>query len=245
MTDLTQRDISGLLRLQKIHTEATKLESYLQNLPDQIKDLDQRRDEFTRNVENDEQLIAELNKKYRTYESDIQLNLGKIAKSQEKLRAVKTNKEYQSSLKEIDDIKAINSKFEDEMLEILEQIETAEHSLGESQQQYSKIVAEIKQDKESLLQAAEQGQQDLAALQSDREAVSAAVDPGLLEIFKYQLRKHSDGIAIAAVKSEVCQGCNMNIPPQMYNDLQKSTSLKYCPSCERIIYWQNQDERSE
>ena len=72
----------------------------------------------------DENLITELNKKYRAYESDIQSNLGKIGKSQEKLRAVKTNKEYQSSLKEIDDIKAINSKLEDEMLEFLEQIET-------------------------------------------------------------------------------------------------------------------------
>jgi predicted nucleic acid-binding Zn-ribbon protein len=84
-------------------------------------------------------------------------------------------------------------------------------------------VDEIKQEKDSLTEAAEQGQQDLAALQSDREAVAASIDAGLLEIFKYQLLKHSDGIAIAEVKSEVCQGCNMNIPPQMYNDLQKGT----------------------
>jgi hypothetical protein len=106
-------------------------------------------------------------------------------------------------------------------------------------------VDEIKQEKESLLQAAEQGKQDLAALKSDRETVAAAIDARLLEIFKYQLRKHSDGIAIAEVKKEVCQGCNMNIPPQMYNDLQKTTSFQYCPSCERIIFWQDENERSE
>ena len=245
MTNLSEQDIAALVKLQRIEIETTKLEAYLVNLPIQIQNLDQRLDEFTRNVENDEQLIDELNKKYRAFESDIQLNLGKIKKSEDKLRSVKTNKEYQSSLKEIDDIKAINSKLEDEMLEILEQVESAEQSLSASQQQYTMIVDEIKQEKESLIQAAEQGKQDLAALRSDREAVAAVIDAGLLEVFKYQLRKHSDGIAIAEVKSEVCQGCNMNIPPQMYNDLQKTTSCKYCPSCERIIFWQDENERSE
>jgi predicted nucleic acid-binding Zn-ribbon protein len=246
MTNLNKNDIATLVKLQKIDLESTKIEAFLKDVPVRIKNLDQKLDEFTRNVENNEQIIEELNKKYRTYESDIQLNLGKIGKSQEKLRSVKTNKEYQSSLKEIDDIKAVNSKIEDEMLEILEQVEIAEKSLGESKQQYSMIVDELKQEKESLMQAAEQSRQDLAALQTERDDVSAAIDVGLLNIFKHQVLKHSDGIAIAEVKSEVCQGCNMNIPPQMYNELQRgATSLKYCPSCERIIFWQDENERSE
>ena len=245
MTNLSKNDIATLVKLQNIDVESAKLEAYLGEVPVQINNLDRRLDEFTRNVEKDEQLIDELNKKYRAYESDIQLNLGKIEKSQEKLRSVKTNKEYQSSLKEIDDIKAVNSQLEDEMLEILEQVETAENSLSESKQQYTMVVDELKQEKESLTRAADQGKQDLAVLKSSRETVAATIDPRLLKIFNYQVRKHSDGIAIAEVISEVCQGCNMNIPPQMYNELQRGTSLKYCPSCERIIFWQDQNERSE
>ena len=245
MTNLSKNDIAILVKLQKIEIESARLEAYLKDVPVQIKNLEQRLDEFTRNVENDEQLIDELNKKYRTYESDIQLNLGKIDKSQEKLRSVKTNKEYQSSLKEIDDIKAINSKLEDEMLEILEQVETAEKSLEGSKQAYSRIVDEINHEKDTLAQAAEQGKQDLTALRSERQTVADQIKPGLLEIFNHQMSEQANGIAIAEVKDAVCQGCNMNIPPQMYNELQRGTSLKYCPSCERIIFWQDQNERSE
>ena len=245
MTNLTKKDIGTLLKLQQIDMETEKLGAYLQNVPVQIKNLDTRLDEFTRNVEDDENLITELNKKYRAYESDIQSNVGKIEKSQEKLRAVKTNKEYQSSLKEIDDIKAINSKLEDAMLEFLEQIETAEQSLNENKQQYSRIVDELEDEKKALIQAAEQGEKELARLRSDRDAVVAALGTGLMDIYEYQLTKQGDGIAIVDVKNEVCQGCNMNIPPQMYNELQRDISLKYCPSCERIIYWQDENERSE
>jgi len=245
MTNLTKKDIDTLVKLQQIGLETEKLLAYLEGVPIQIKNLDTRLDEFNRNVENDENLITELNKKYRAYESDIQLNVSKIEKSQEKLRSVKTNKEYQSSLKEIDDIKAVNSKLEDEMLEFLEQIETAEQSLNDNKQQYSRVVDDLEHEKKSLIQAAEQGEKELAGLQSDRDAVAAVLDAKLMDIFKYQLSKQGDGIGIVEVVNEVCQGCYMNIPPQMYNDLQRGISLKYCPSCERIIYWQDQDERSE
>jgi predicted nucleic acid-binding Zn-ribbon protein len=245
MTNLTKKDIGTLLNLQQIDMKTEKLAAYLLEVPVQITNLDTRLGEFTRNVENDENLITELNKKYRTYESDIQLNVGKIEKSQEKLRSVKTNKEYQSSLKEIEDIKAINSKLEDEMLEFLEQIETAEQSLNENKQQYSRIVDELEDEKKALIQAAQQGEKELAGLQSDRDAVVAALGGGLMDIYEYQLIKQGNGIAIVDVKNEVCQGCNMNIPPQMYNELQRDISLKYCPSCERIIYWQDENERSE
>ena len=245
MTNLTKKDIDTLVKLQQIGLGTEKLVAYLEGVPIQIKNLDTRLDEFNRNVENDENLITELNKKYRTYESDIQLNIAKIEKSQEKLRSVKTNKEYQSSLKEIDDIKAVNSKLEDEMLEFLEQIETAEQSLNDNKQQYSRVVDDLEHEKKSLIQAAEQGEKELAGLQSDRDAVAAVLDAKLMDIFKYQLSKQGDGIGIVEVINEVCQGCYMNIPPQMYNDLQRGISLKYCPSCERIIYWQDQDERSE
>jgi len=245
MTNLTKKDIDTLVKLQQIGLETEKLVAYLEGVPIQIKNLDTRLDEFNRNVENDENLITELNKKYRTYESDIQLNVAKIEKSQEKLRAVKTNKEYQSSLKEIDDIKAANSNLEDEMLEFLEQIETAEQSLNDNKQEYSRVVDDLGHEKKSLIQAAEQGEKELAGLRSDRDAVAAVLDAKLMDIFKYQLSKQGDGIGIVEVINEVCQGCYMNIPPQMYNDLQRGISLKYCPSCERIIYWQDQDERSE
>jgi len=57
--------------------------------------------------------------------------------------------------------------------------------------------------------------------------------------------KKADGIAIVPVFATVCRGCNVNIPPQMYNELQRVDRLKNCPNCERIIYWDDDPSRSE
>jgi predicted nucleic acid-binding Zn-ribbon protein len=245
MPAVTKEQIDTLVKVQQIEIEAAILKAYLKDVPARIHSLEQQLEEYIHSVENDEAAIEELNKQYRALESDVQLNLGKIQKSQEKLRSVKTNKEYQSSLKEIDDIEAVNSRLEDEMLAILEKIDTAETALKNRKQHYNEIVDESNEERASIKREAEQREAKLGQLESSRVAVVAEVDAGLIDIFNRVKAKQANEVAIVAVKDAVCQGCNMNIPPQVYNELQRCDSLRYCPSCFRIIYWQNQDERSE
>ena len=245
MPKITEEQIVSLVSLQKIDTETLRLQSFLREMPARIGMLDERLEKFVRTVEEDENAISELNKKYRTYESDIQMNLGKIQKSQEKLRSVKTNKEYQSSLKEIEDIELKNSQIEDEMLEFLEEIERAEKKLNERKQHYSQIVDDTKREKDSINRDTGQCKQKLAQLESDRNVVINALDNTILDVFNRVKSKQSDAVAIAEVKDAVCQGCNLNIPPQLYIELQHRNSLKNCPSCERIIYWEDHNKRSE
>jgi hypothetical protein len=110
---------------------------------------------------------------------------------------------------------------------------------------YNRIVQESNQEKASIEKDAQQREEKLVDLESKRVAVAAGLDAGLLNIFDQVKAKQDNQVAIVAVRNAVCQGCNMNIPPQVYNELQRCDSLRYCPSCFRIIYWQDQDERSE
>jgi len=245
MTAVTREQIDTLVKVQQIEIETGKLKVYLEKVPSRISSLERELEKFIRSVEGDEAEIDEFNKQYRALEADVQLNLSKIQKSQEKLRSVKTNKEYQSSLKEIDDRKAINSKLEDEMLEFLEKIETAEKAIKDRKQHYTEIVDESTREKESIERGAERRQENLVDLEARRVAIATELDVGMLEIFNQVKAKQGNLVAIVAVQDAVCQGCNMNIPPQVYNELQRCDSLEYCPSCFRIIYWQDQDERSE
>ena len=44
-------------------------------------------------------------------------------------------------------------------------------------------------------------------------------------------------ILISPVKNSVCMGCNMTIPPQLSNELQKFNKFLFCPYCKKIVYW--------
>ena len=116
MADDVRDQIHKLIRLQSLETEIRNIRLVLDQVEERTGRLDAQLKEFADAVESGKGLLQELNKGYRALESELQKSQGRIDKSQEKLRAVKTNKEYQAGLKEIEDLRAIGSKIEDEMI---------------------------------------------------------------------------------------------------------------------------------
>ena len=80
MIDINKKQITTLVALQKMDIETAKLETLLQDVPTRIGALDKRLEAYFHDVQSDEEVINELNKKYRDCESDVQLNLGKFRK---------------------------------------------------------------------------------------------------------------------------------------------------------------------
>ena len=245
MPSVTHEQITALVKLQRIEIEIRGIKAKLSTVDHRIEILDNQLLDFKQTLEDQKSLIHELNQKYRTYESDVQMHLDRIRKSEAKLSVVKTNKEYQSSLKEIDDLKDMSSKKEDDMIEFLDRIEEAENVHKAKMAEFSKLEVQIKTEKEIIQKDAQEGRQRLGNLGADRETVSGGIDAKMLATFNRIKANQTNKIGIVAVKDAVCQGCHMNIPPQMYNELQRGDSLKRCPICERIIYWKDQDRRSE
>jgi predicted nucleic acid-binding Zn-ribbon protein len=235
MIMVAKEQIDILVKLQKIELETSHINSQLTELPHRLEKIDEELRVFQEAIAEEENRLAELKKKYRTYESDAEMNLSRIKKSKEKLGSVKTNKEYQSSLKEIEDLEIINSKIEDNMIECLETMDGIESEIDSKKKEYSQLSDRVNAEKDLLQQESDQAKESLARLDADRSSLTKTIAPELLK--KYNTVKDLVGkVAITAVKNSVCQGCNVNIPPQLYNELQRFETLMFCPHCQRIIY---------
>ena len=245
MPDITKEQICALVKLQQIEIEISNIEAKLGKVNLRFEELDGKQLNLKQILDQQESTIKEMNHQYRAYESDAQTNLDRIKKSEAKLHSVKTNKEYQSSLKEIDDLKEKNSKLEDEMIEFLERIEEADKVLKTKMAAYSALKTEIQTEKETIQREAQEERHKLDKLNDQWKTLSESIDAELLDTFNRIKANQTNKIGIVAVSSSVCQGCHMNIPPQLYNELQRGDKLQRCPICERIIYWKDQKERSE
>ena len=76
-------------------------------------------------------------------------------------------------------------------------------------------------------------QAQLKGLEGKRKDVASKVDSTLLGRYENVRKKRMP--ALVTVVAGTCQGCNMNIPPQQYNQLATSLGTDVCPSCHRII----------
>lgn len=185
-------------------------------------------------------VLDDLKKTYRELESEAKLNAGMIAKSNEKLRAVKTNKEYQSILKEIEEIRKKKSDIEDRMLEQLEQIESAEAAFGDREAQLSAFTRTCRENKTALAAREQHERQSIEALNQKKAQVNTRAEQKIISIWD-DVKKKVRGMAVVPVQQAVCMGCHMNIPAQLFNELQRFDELRFCPHCHRIIYWKEKD----
>jgi predicted nucleic acid-binding Zn-ribbon protein len=191
-------------------------------------------------VAEEKKALEDLRKAYRELESESKINRETIVKSNEKLRGVKTNKEYQSILKEIEDIRKKNSGIDDRMLDHLEKLEAAEKSLAEQEAELEGFIRSCREKKETLIAREQDERQAFDTLNEKRMQVSAKADPKMISILD-EVKKKVRGMAVVPVEGAICMGCHMNIPAQLYNEIQRFDELRFCPHCHRIIYWQDKD----
>lgn len=242
--DINKEEIGILVELQDLESERARIQSVLVDLPREIESLNEQVEAHANELLEQENAFSEKKKEYRDGESDIQMNLSKIKEKDIKLLSVKDNKTYQILLKEIETLKKKNSAIEDSMLENLEYTEKEEGIISQRRADFEKIKSEIEQEKEEIERKKSLEEKKLTELGEQWEAISQKLRPELLKSF-LEVRERTGSVAVAAARRSVCSGCNMNIPPQLFNELHKCDILQLCPHCHRIIYWANNDERLE
>lgn len=226
-----------LIELQKIDAKSKKLETELKNVSVRLGSFDVELKKNIQQIQEQETVEKDLKKKYQDYEADSRANLDRIKKTEAKLRSVKTNKEYQALLKEIEDIKTKSSTIEDEMLECLDKIDEIGEIIVKQKDKYRILSGKIEEEKKEIEKDAEHNRRQLEELGVARKEFAGRVKPELMDKYITIKDRHFGGRAVVQVKDAVCLGCNMNIPPQLYNELYRGDSLKFCPNCQRMIYW--------
>lgn len=239
-----KEQISLLVEHQKADVAIFDIQKKLGQIPARLEAMDSRMAALSKEVEAETARIDDMKKDYRRFDAEISANESKMQKSREKLAAVKNNKEYQATLKEIDDIKERNSEIEDRMIERLDLIDAAEAQLKSEQEGLSRMRDEVSAEKKEIEKDREEYGKQLSRLEETRDRIDEKIDPAFMKTFEHS-RLNVGLITIAKVNNAVCSGCHMNIPPQKYIELQRCDEVHFCPNCHRIIYWENEDERSE
>ncbi|MDL1963795.1 MAG: hypothetical protein LWW98_05550, partial [Deltaproteobacteria bacterium] len=172
-----KEQIDNLVKLQRIETESNGIKLILSNVTQRLDSLSSSFSEFEQTTKDEELKLDELKKSYRLYKSDIEMNISRLKKSQERLGTIKTNKEYHSLLKAIEDIKAINSQIEDKQFECLEQMENVERVLSDRNNEYKELSEQVNKEKQTIAYETKENNKRLAELDTELKRFSGEIEP--------------------------------------------------------------------
>lgn len=230
-----------LISLQECDSQLVKLSSKKIKLPEKICKMQEDFQIYKENVEQNKRKYDELKAQRIECEATIKKLSEGMIKTKERLLEVKNNKEYQAMLKEIETSEKTRGDIESRIIALMEEMD--------------KLSVLVKKDEETLKQAESNHEKEKKIIEDDLSAVDAdtvtwtekravlqkSIPADLLAQYE-RVKKRNNGVGVIPVWKAVCKGCHMNIPPQLYNELQRSNDLLSCPNCNRIMYFQNQEK---
>jgi len=178
-------------------------------------------------------------KERRGHEKDMEMHEAQTEKMKSHAASLKTNKEYQAHLFEVELANKKRGDFEEKILLCMEKIDQLQQTVAETQSKVQALEASFAQEKKGL----EEQERTLAAELTDVEAAyreaAAHVESSLLQRYN-QIKASRKDQALAAVRDGLCLGCRLQIPPQLVAQVKRSNDLHVCPYCRRMLYWEGE-----
>ena len=226
----------------KLLEELQRHDARLQELETTRKAIPEKLDSMRRDLRLLEDLLAreraeleEAERWRRDKEGEMKSEESALSKAKQKLAAVKNSKEYMATQREVENIRKMTAETEEKLLQFVDVAEKARGKIAAHTADVEKLRQMVEGEQAAAGAKLSALDADMARLRTERDAEAKAVRPDVLK--KYNTIKMRRGLAVVAVHNGTCLGCNMNIPPQLFNQLQRANAIELCPTCHRIIYW--------
>jgi len=225
-----------LIDLQRKDSLILEKRRFIDKVPMRIFEVDEPLKKAKLELENMKKKSEIVSKKKREKEAALSEAQEKIRKMKARVSDLKTNKEYQAYQKEIEVSEKEIFAIEDDILQLMEEVDLATKEQKEKEAAVNAEIEKLNAFRKKLDAEAAEHEKELEVLKEERVGIVAGIAPDVYSTYMALLRDSGDGVAVTTARNELCSGCDMNIPPQLYVEIRKNQDVLQCPQCRRILY---------
>ncbi|MDP2965658.1 MAG: hypothetical protein Q8N39_06425 [Pelolinea sp.] len=189
------------------------------------------------NVEASEANFLHHNTLFNSINDEIQSKKIKKTQSESSLYSgsIVNPKELQDLQKEIASLASYISRFEEELLSKLYDLEKTEKELLKAKENLHHKLSEFESQKALLLGEKNQLIHFVGNQNGKRESITMQFESTIMDTYN-SLRKTKNGIAVARLQDDSCLSCGASLTASQCQQVRSQAKLLYCPSCGRILY---------
>ena len=224
-----------LIELQTMDAEIYRIKHELRDRPAEIERLKAEFETKKTILKQLEDKLKAIQVGQKDLDNDLKTKETEIAKLDASLFLLKTNKEYQTRLMEIEGFKADKSIIEEKILLGFDTVEEARKAVEAERAivaQYEKDFTARKKEVEDLMVVL---QDQVKVKESQRLRITPDVRPDILSRYE-RVVQNKEGVGIVRVNDHSCGGCYMHINDQRLNQIKMYDQLIFCDMCARILY---------
>jgi predicted nucleic acid-binding Zn-ribbon protein len=221
--------------LQRHDARLQEYEQSLKALPEKLASLKADLAKVEALLVKERQDLADTEKFKADQVSNLRADEASMAKSKVKLAGVKTGKEHMAAQREIEANKKSSAEREAEIARIGEAIETQRKKVETHQADLDQLREAVAREEAATNARIDEIKAKIAHDKVARDEAAARIEGPLMK--RYSSIRMRRGLAVVPVVAGTCKGCHMAIPPQLFIQLQRAKTIETCPTCNRLIYW--------
>lgn len=230
------QNLSPLIELQKLDLRIMEITEQRRRIPERLHAVEAPLREAKQSLQDTSGAVEASVKERRSHEKDVEAQDAHTDKMRARLSELKTNKEYQAHLFELQMANKKKSEIEDKVLACMEKIEQLQVAAKEAEEKVRVAEQAFNKEKHVLDELDRKLSSELAELEGQQRERSAKVEPALLARYA-KLKASRKDQPLAAIQRGMCSGCRLQIPPQLIAEVKRSQDLHTCPYCHRMLYW--------
>jgi len=228
-----------LEQLQEIDLQVDVLKTAQYNLQSDMNGIDQALEDAREGLAALQARAAELEKNKLELEAGHAAELVNIQRSETNMKEIKTNKEYQAVGREIAAARKQVAELEDQVLQKISQLDELNNEITAAQTTLAELEDNTEHRRNEKQGEIDKVQQDIDVDNLRRQVITKELPANVIKRYD-SLRAQRRGHAVAVARDGYCLGCNMHLPPQLYNNLFKHEELLTCPHCQRMLILKHQ-----
>lgn len=226
--------LSLLEDLQELDLKSDGTKARIQDALSEVEALDARLQETRDAIAAKKEELSVIEAERSVLDDNLAAENANITRSEANLKGITTQKEYQAVNKEIASAKKLIVELEEQILQKITKGDELKGELASMEENAATLEQNIAGQKAEVSARIDAEEVTAAADAKARAEIVKSIPAGLLKRYE-KLREVRRGVAVVEARDGGCLGCNMHIPPQMYNNLFRGEELITCPHCQRIL----------
>ncbi|MCK4579030.1 MAG: hypothetical protein KAU50_09585 [Candidatus Marinimicrobia bacterium] len=232
-----KENLTKLIKLHGVDQQLMEIEEEIGDLPAEVKRLHRDLAELIQAVDEKKERLGEIDKEKRHLNATIADAKEHLAKYQDQLLVVSTNRAYDALMSEIDTAKQTIEDSEFHLLELDEEEQRLQDKIKEGRLQTDKKRESVTTREKNLRIALAANQDQVDTLNKQREELVSQIEPRFTRTYE-RIRAAHDGHAMATMTRDSCGVCFNRIPPQMQLEIKARDKIITCDSCGTMLYWE-------
>ena len=187
--------------------------------------------------------LATLGTRQRDLEGRLTAAEAKMKDRRMRITRIRNDKELGLAKREVDLLKEETGTLETELMTVMEQAETATAKLQGLESELARLSAARDREASELRETLARLSTEIERERATRSELVQTIDGDLRRKYEMIFSRRG-GLAVVEVRSGICQGCRIRVPPQLFNQIQRNEQVILCPSCQRMLFWRAEGEEA-